>query len=315
MLEKIVKPCFFCTTIFISGTLWAQFEPTRPAIKTIQVTVDDGSGGIQTQTYGEEERRQLHEAWVRGTEPPTNFQTQKGAPNPATGTTPIPLNNGATLPTETQTLGIKTADGRTLPFGISGKTTNISGGKSDTGKTIDSTIDPHSALRNLTRNEENFSTQKYDTSARNGGSLSNLSGEENISIPWSQWSAQFASPWGRKTNEAIDFSDTFDSGTYDKTTFENTKPNRPISPWSKEFGQYRNQNKRRETSMNSDIQSREVINFKERMLAQNKAAQTVSMQGINKYQFRRNHPDTPGQIPVGTPGGAIQNDSFSGGEK
>lgn len=291
-----------CAAMLCNHAAWAQNRANNPIFQGYKITVDNGTGHVQEVVVNETEKARMKEAILAGEE----YVPSNGAINPRP-TTPVAATKQASenpvgdtnSSEQVEPLGMKLPDGRTLPFGVG-------------GKTHDNSIDPHSALRSIGRRETNFSEQRYDKQNWNGLNMSSIGENRSNSISWEKWGTQFGA-WGKRGNADIAMKDSLDAKQQDKPMLDRKTYDGKTSPWARQFAEIRNQDKRHSQDLNSQYLASGSISFKDRMLAQYKSMETLSMQDINRYQYRRNHPTNPG-LPVATPTGTLHRDSFAAGQ-
>ncbi|MDR1497388.1 MAG: hypothetical protein LBS59_03085 [Puniceicoccales bacterium] len=335
-----------CAAVVCVASAGAFANGNPPEVKRIglRVTIDDGSGGVRTYRLSEEERAQarlrpwrdrfMEETGEGGgpaqpaiaapllvaprprpkpeqapTPPPaasTNNTAAPKSPSPPAAATPPPAARGADgnsviLPPP---VDARLPDGRKLPFGIP-----ISLHKNRVGKTVDESVDPYGALRNYGEINKGFSTGRYESSSWKGGSRSKLEDQETPALISSrEWQSRF-SPWVGRRDLDIETRDLFQGDRREMPLREQKHKETSISPWS---GERASETLRNGTTLvirdhNQRFLTNEIREMKHATNAY--AREEISMQSLNRYQFRRTHPVEPG-LPGISPGGALQPNRF-----
>jgi hypothetical protein len=257
-----------------------------PKVSGYTVSAEGGVEGSQVIRYDQNGRPidpsapLAPKTYVGGTRPdvPT-----RAAPGPAGETRPPVVNAG---PQE-----LVATDGRRLNgFSLSGKSP-FGGGN----KEVDPNVDVNSALKNAAKGS-NLIEKRVDLKNAELGGERPYSRENLITMD--TWSGKFDT-FGRK-KAAVDLVDTFDRGNaQEKNLIEVKSIERPSSPWSRRTADISGWDERRTTEKNSRYDVTPLL-ASERAAA--KAVEQISMQDINRYQFRRNRSTDAGLpvIPVGT---------------
>lgn len=255
----------------------AQKKPENPRLAGFTATSEGGVEGKQTIKYDENGR--VIDADVVGPISQSTTATPKSRP--------VVLNQEA-KPSVTQnstvSTGMTTSDGRKVPFALSGN---------NSSKQVDSSVDFNSALKNTTK-MSNLS-KKFDTNKAELNSNTPYS-RENI-ITFDSWHGKY-DVYGRKKAE-IDVVDNFERGDLkNKNLVEVKSIDRQTAEWSGKVVAISGL----ETRLSNEKNSRYDVapsNPSERVIT--KTVDQLSMQDINRYQFRRNRSDAPG-LPVVKPG-------------
>lgn len=222
------------------------------------------------------------------------------APKTFVGTRPLdgspaPAAPGGTAPRAAASSGVPqelvAADGRRLNgFSLSGKSPFAGGSKE-----VDPSVDVNSALKNAAKGS-NLIEQRYETKSAELGGDRPYSRENLITMD--TWSGKFDT-FGRKKAE-VELVESFERGeAQEKSRIEVKSIERPSSPWSRRTADITGWDERRTTEASSRYNVAPLL-ASERAAA--KGVEQLSMQDINRYQFRRNRSSEPGlpAVPVGT---------------
>ena len=266
--------------------LIAQTKPENPRLAGFTATSEGGVEGTQTIKY--DENGKIIEANVVGQIPVSRPVVPVSKPVAVNTESPKPVAQSSTVST-----GMTTSDGRKVPFGLSGN-----GGS----KQVDSSVDFNSALKNTTK-MSNVADKKFDTNKAELNSNTPYS-RENI-ITFDSWHGKY-DVYGRKKAE-VEVADTFDRGELkNKNLIEVKSVERQTAELSGRLAEV----KGIDTRLPNDKNSRYDVtpsSPSDRVIS--KTVDQLSMQDINRYQFRRNRSDAPG-LPVVKPGSdEVQNKS------
>lgn len=266
--------------------LRAQTKPENPRLAGFTATSEGGVEGTQSIKYDENGR--IIEANVVGQIPSSR---------PA-----VPVNRPVVVNTESSkpvaqspsvSAGMTTSDGRKVPFGFSGN-----GGS----KQVDSSVDFNSALKNTTK-MSNIADKKFDTNKAELNSNTPYSRENIITLD--SWHGKY-DVYGRKKAE-VEVADTFERGELkNKNLFEVKSVERQTAEVSGRLAEVKGIDTRLPNEKNSRY---DVMPSSPSDRVISKTIDQLSMQDINRYQFRRNRSDAPG-LPVVKPGSdEVQNKS------
>ena len=266
--------------------LIAQTKPENPRLAGFTATSEGGVEGTQTIKY--DENGKIIEANVVSPIPNSRPVVPVSKPLAVNTESPKPVAQSPTVST-----GMTTSDGRKVPFALSGN-----GGS----KQVDSSVDFNSALKNTTK-MSNVADKKFDTNKAELNSNTPYS-RENI-ITFDSWHGKY-DVYGRKKAE-VEVADTFDRGELkNKNLIEVKSVERQTAELSGRLAEV----KGIDTRLPNDKNSRYDVtpsSPSDRVIS--KTVDQLSMQDINRYQFRRNRSDTPG-LPVVKPGSdEVQNKS------
>ena len=275
---------FFCLSCGIE--LLAQTKPENPRLAGFTATSEGGVEGTQTIKY--DENGKIIEANVVGQVPISRPNVPSRPTAVFNSDAPTPVSQSPVVST-----GMTTSDGRKVPFALSGN-----GGS----KQVDSSVDFNSALKNTTK-MSNIAEKKFDTNKAELNANTPYS-RENI-ITFDSWSGRY-DVYGRKKAE-VEVADTFDRGELkNKNVIEVKSIDRQTAEWSGKVASIQGI----ETRLPNDKNSRFDVkpsSPSDRVIS--KTVDQLSMQDINRYQFRRNRSDDPG-LPVVKPGSdEVQNKS------
>ena len=260
----------------------------RPAggIKAgVVITAEGGLEGTQVYKYDAEGRP------LDGT--PAKARTTNPLPRPANGATavaPAPAPAASTAPKVDQT--IRTADGRTVPFSVQGE---------GTGKGVDGAVDVNAGLKRASK-ASGLMEQRFEAGTAPIGK-EQLYDRNNL-VTLDTWHGRYDT-LGRKKAD-VELTDGLGAEVRPKDTIEVKSVARTsstvngakaeIQAWEERMGVVSDD---RYAGVKSDWQGR--------LNPGPKSIEQLSMQDINRYQFRRNRSDEPG-LPAVKPGSeAVRN--------
>lgn len=260
------------------AALIAQTKPANPRLAGFTATSEGGVEGTQTIKY--DENGKIIEANVVGQIPISRPVVPVSKPVVVNSDSPKPVSQSPNVSSE-----ITTSDGRKVPFAISGN-----GGT----KQVDSSVDFNSALKNASK-ISNVGEKKFDTNKADLNSNTPYS-RENI-ITFDSWHGKY-DVYGRKKAE-VEVADTFDRGELKgKNLIEVKSIEQQPAEWSGKVASVQGIDNRLTTEKNSRY---DVTPSSPSDRVISKTVDQLSMQDINRYQFRRNRSDAPG-LPVVRPG-------------
>lgn len=182
--------------------------------------------------------------------------------------------------------GMYTADGRKLPFTLQGK------GET---KIVDNSVDFNAALKKASKGSD-LLEKRYEAGQASLTDDKPFSREANL-LSFDSWHGKYDT-FGRVKSD-IEVVDTFDRGEpRPKNTIEIKSIEREKSVWSRKTTDIEGVDERLTTEKNSKF-SVTPLPASEQLAP--KSLQELSMQDINRYQFRRNRSDQPG-LPFVRPG-------------
>jgi hypothetical protein len=270
-----------------SGWLCLVSAADKPKVSGYTVTAEGGIEGTQVIRYDADGRPidpsapLAPKTTVGGTRPPDRAT---GSSVSGAGASKVESTGGASQ-------DLVSADGRRLNgFSMSGKNPFSNG-----NKLVDPTVDVDSALKNAAKGS-NLIEKRYETKTAELGGERPYSRENLVTMD--TWSGKFDT-FGRKKAE-VDLVDTFDRGNaQDKNLIEVKSVERPTSPWARRTADVAGWDERLTTESNSRYN---VAPLMAADRAKPKSVDQISMQDINRYQFRRNRSTEAGLpvVPVGT---------------
>jgi len=284
----------FVCLAFIGTAAFAQNAPDKSAVKVTgyRVSAEGGEEGTITYRYDE------------------NGKPIDGAPRPTVDGKTLPVPDRTRTPSDSKPNGtpdkptgnqpLQSSDGRPLSFQLTGKSGL---------KTVDPTVDADSALRALTKSndmlDKNYQAPKVDMLRD-----SRFATEGNA-VSIDRWQGKFSTMGGRIAG--IELVDSLDATVRPKNLIEIKSVDMNTADWSGRIAQPNHW----DDTMGGEAE------ISAQRVAPNSLAATVaerntnarsprnydqlSMQDLNRYQFRRARSTDPG-IPVGRPGSdTIQN--------
>ena len=258
--------------------LIAQTKPENPRLAGFTATSEGGVEGTQTIKY--DENGKVIEANVIGQIPSSKPAVPVNRPVVVNKESPKPVEQSPTVST-----GMTTSDGRKVPFALSGNSGS---------KQVDSSVDFNSALKNTSK-MSNVADKKFDTNKADLNSNTPYS-RENI-ITFDSWHGKY-DVYGRKKAE-VEVADTFDRGELKNKNLIEVKS---VELQTAELSGRVATVKGIDTRLPNDKNGRYDVapsSPSDRVIS--KTVDQLSMQDINRYQFRRNRSDAPG-LPVVRPG-------------
>ena len=262
-------------------TLSAAERPPGAIKAGVVITAEGGVEGTQVYRYDADGRP------MEGT--PTKSRVITG-PRPA-GSAPAaaansPAAKSAPAPAPAPKQSIKTADGRTVPFSIEGK---------GIGKGVDDAVDFNAGLKKTSKSS-GLMEQRFETS------MSSLGKEQvysrNNLITLDTWHGRYDTI-GRKKSD-IELTDTLGAPVRPKDTVEVKSVDRIKSAVSGTKAEVKDWEERMGIETNAKFTGVKS-NWQGRLNPDPKTVDQLSMQDINRYQFRRNRSSDPG-LPVVKPG-------------
>lgn len=244
----------------------------------VVITAEGGIEGTQVYRYDAEGKP------MAGT--PAKSRTANPLPRPSSAGTvaPSPTAPAPAAPKVDQT--IRTADGRTVPFALQG---------AGTGKELDGAVDVNAGLKRASK-ASGLLEQRYEAGTAPIGK-EQVYNRNNL-VTLDTWHGRYDT-LGRKKAD-IELTDGLGAEIRPKDTIEvksvartNSSANgakAEIKAWEERMGVVSDD---RYTGVKSGWQSR--------LNPSPKSVEQLSMQDINRYQFRRNRSDEPG-LPAVKPG-------------
>lgn len=260
-------------------TLPAVERPAGAIKAGVVITAEGGVEGTQVYRYDAEGRP------LDGT--PAKARTIT-APRP-TGSAAAAATGSASvapLPAPAPNKPFKTADGRTVPFSIEGK---------GIGKSVDDAVDFNASLKKVSKTS-GLMEQRFEKSMSTMGKEQVYS--RNNLITLDTWHGRYDTI-GRKKSD-IELKDTLGAPVRPKDTVEVKSVERIKSAVSGTKAEVKDWEERMGIETNAKF-SGVKSNWQGRLNAEPKTVDQLSMQDINRYQFRRNRSSDPG-LPVVKPG-------------
>ncbi len=279
-----LRPRFSISVLLaLSASMLAAAERPPGGMKAgVVITAEGGIEGTQVYRYDAEGRP------LDGT---PDKPRSTAAPRPAGSAQSAPPNatapgTAATAPAPAPKKEIKTADGRTVPFSVEGK---------GIGKSVDDAVDFNSGLKKASKSS-GLMEQRFDAGMSSIGKDQVYS--RNNLVTLDTWHGRYDTI-GRKKSE-VELKDTLAAPVRPKDTVEVKSVDRiksevsgtkaEVKDWEQHMGVEHNA---KFTGVRSDWQGR--------LNPDPKTVDQLSMQDINRYQFRRNRSSDPG-LPVVKPG-------------
>ena len=258
-------------------TLAAVERPAGGVKAGVIITAEGGVEGTQVYRYDAEGRP------LEGTPANSRIVT---APRPA-GTAPAAtVTSPSTTPAPAAKQIIKTADGRTVPFSIEGK---------GIGKSVDDAVDFNAGLKKASKSS-GLMEQRFEKSMSSIGKEQVYS--RNNLMTLDTWHGRYDTI-GRKKSD-VELKDTLGATVRPKDTVEVKSVDRIKSAVSGTKAEIKDWEERMGLEPNAKFTGVKS-NWQGRLNPDPKTVDQLSMQDINRYQFRRNRSSDPG-LPVVKPG-------------
>jgi hypothetical protein len=264
-------------------TLSAAERPPGGIKAGVVITAEGGIEGKQEYRYDAEGRpldgTPAKSRTITGSRPP-------GSPPPSanpSSMTPAP-SPAALGPAPKQT--IKTADGRTVPFTIEGK---------GIGKSVDDAVDFNAGLKKASKSS-GLLEQRFEKNMSTMGKEQVYS--RNNLVTLDTWHGRYDNI-GRKKSD-LELTDTLGAPVRQKDTVEVKSVDRIKSAVSGTKAEVRDWEERMGVENNAKFTGVKS-NWQGKLNPDPKTVDQLSMQDINRYQFRRNRSSDPG-LPVVKPG-------------
>lgn len=244
----------------------------------VVITAEGGVEGTQVYRYDAEGRP------LDGTPAKSRTITAPrpaGTAQPSSGSASAP---SAPAPAPKQTL--KTADGRTVPFSVEGK---------GVGKGVDEAVDFNSGLKKASKSS-GLMEQRFEAGMSSIGKDQVYS--RNNLVTLDTWHGRYDNI-GRKKSD-IELKDTLGAPVRPKDTVEVKSIDRIKSPVSGAKAEVKDWEERMGVETNAKFTGVKS-NWQGKLNPDPKTIDQLSMQDINRYQFRRNRSSDPG-LPVVKPG-------------
>jgi len=277
-----------CLTL-LCAALPAQTPPDKSAAKVsgYKVSAEGGVEGTVTYRY-DDKGRPIDGTPGRPADKPDPVRVER------TGGEARPTDPATTPTLPSGISSMRTADGRTLPFQLSGQ---------NGVKTVDESVDADSALRKLTKPNDllgkRFETGQVD-----------LTRDERFAtagntVSLDRWQGKASALSARRAD--IELADSLGADVRPKNLVEVKAIERPTSPWARRLAAPAGWDQR--LGGTSELGERKVdreeistMGTRANAFPRNPASiEQLSMQDINRYQFRRARSTEPG-LPFGRPG-------------
>ncbi|MEY4818065.1 MAG: hypothetical protein RLZZ23_838 [Verrucomicrobiota bacterium] len=264
-------------------TLSAAERPPGAIKAGVVITAEGGVEGTQVYRYDADGRP------MDGT-PSKSRTSVPGRPLGFIGKAPVDpsakVAPSPTVPAPAPKQSIKTADGRTVPFSIEGR---------GMGKSVDDAVDFNASLKKASKSS-GLMEQRFDTAMSSIGKDQVYS--RNNLITLDTWHGRYDTI-GRKKSD-IELTDTLGAPVRPKDTVEVKSVDRIKSAVSGTKAEVKDWEERMGIETNAKFTGVKS-NWQGRLNPDPKTVDQLSMQDINRYQFRRNRSSDPG-LPVVKPG-------------
>ena len=265
----------------------AQQKPPQPKVSGYRVTAEGGVEGTRTIRYDENGRPVEGQAPLTRQPEASPFPRRPEIAPPRAAPAPEPAQVGVTQ-------GLRTADGRPLPFTVT---------RSTGGKTVDESVDADAALRDFGRPSD-LLDQRFPTTQLDLGRDDRFSTSRTVTL--GTWGSTFSSLGAKRAD--ITLQDGLGAEIRPKDTVEVRSVERRASPWSRRTTEVRGWDERLDSEP-AALADRQVddASLAGTIARANTTARSprgldqLSMQDINRYQFRRARSTEPG-LPVVRPG-------------
>jgi hypothetical protein len=282
-----VRLSILALSLLAGSDALGQQKPPAPKLTGYRVTAEGGVEGTRTIRYDETGKP------LDGQSAPTPLRPVPSAVGPSARSTPAPAATQAAASAAGEPRGLRTADGRPLPFSVT---------QSTGGKTVDESVDADSALREFGRPNDLLS-QRFPTNQVDLTLDERFSTSRTVTL--GTWGASFSSLGGRRADIAL--QDTLGAEVRSKDTVEVRSVERRDSPWSRRAAEPDGWDER--VGGPAELAERRVDDASlagtfARLKVSARAPRgldQLSMQDINRYQFRRARSTEPG-LPVVRPG-------------
>ena len=262
-----------------AATLSAVERPSGGMKAGVVITAEGGVEGTQVYRF-DADGRPLDgtPAKARKTSAPSPSETAPPAANTAA------VKPSAPVPSPKQT--IKTEDGRTVPFSVEGK---------GVGKSVDEAVDFNSSLKKASKSS-GLMEQRFEAGMSSIGKDQVYS--RNNLVTLDTWHGRYDTI-GRKKSD-IELKDTLGAPVRPKDTVEVKSIDRIKSSVSGTKAEVKDWEERMGVETNAKFTGVKS-NWQGKLNPDPKTVDQLSMQDINRYQFRRNRSSDPG-LPVVKPG-------------
>lgn len=262
-------------------TLLAAERPAGGIKAGVVITAEGGIEGKQEYRYDAEGRP------LDGTPAKSRTITGSrplGSPTANSPSAAMPPAAAATGPAPKQS--IKTADGRDVPFSVEGK---------GIGKSVDDAVDFNASLKKASKTS-GLMEQRFEAGMSTMGKEQVYS--RNNLVTLDTWHGRYDNI-GRKKSD-VEIKDTLGAPVRQKDTVEVKSVDRIKSSVSGTKAEVKDWEERMGVEANAKF-TNVKSNWQGKLNPDPKTVDQLSMQDINRYQFRRNRSSDPG-LPVVKPG-------------
>jgi hypothetical protein len=267
--------------VLLAMTVLTAVAAQRPAggVKAgVVITAEGGIEGTQVYRYDAEGKP------LDGTPAKARSINPLPLPPSTAATAPVPASPKSAAPNVDQT--IRTADGRTVPFALQGE---------GTGKGVDGAVDVNAGLKRASK-ASGLMEQRFEAGTAPIGK-EQVYNRNNL-VTLDTWHGRYDT-LGRKKAD-VELSDSLGAEVRPKDTIEvksvvrkNASANgakAEIQAWEERMG-----------VVSDDRYAGKKSDWQGRLNPSPKTVDQLSMQDLNRYQFRRNRSDDPG-LPTVKPG-------------
>ena len=269
--------------LILAAALASAQQPPAPKLTGFRVTTEGGVEGTRTYRYDEQGRP------IDGA-PRADIPRAPAAPGEATRVAEPSTTTAVPSPATNRQL--TTADGRPLPFSVTGGTG---------AKTVDGAVDADSALRDFGRPSD-LGDRRFESRMADLTQDPRFSTAERVTLD--RWNTTFSALGSRRADLTLE--DGLGAEVRPKESIEIQAVDRPTSPWSRVTSTPENWDRRIGESAElagRRVAREEITTMGTRAVAgEARRLEQLSMQDINRYQFRRARSSEPG-LPVVNPSG------------
>jgi hypothetical protein len=260
----------------------------KPKRSGYVITVEGGEEGTKSVYYDGEAKKKA--AAAQNANAPIPAPLSNSPPVPAQTRVPTPTAPTGKAPTtQSRTRTLTDASGKALPFQFKEE------------KHLENE-DVESSVNRFTRREEDVSQRRFDrSSSESFGKDEKYDKREPVAF--GRWGHE-GDTFTKETAPGVSFSDRFDTGErVDKKTLFYDRREREVFARSGDKAEIPAWTERFSKDKNARFSDKSVGSTLHEKLAQGYSLLTkVSMQDINRNNFRRNHSTEKGDLPVGTVG-------------
>jgi len=281
--SEVLKSYLAIIVACLVGLLPSASAQQAPRLTGYTITVEGGIEGKQEVQYDQNGKP------IGGNLPFPVDSTMKSSTTPLNPAAANRVTNtpaaGAPADAAPVVKSMYTEDGRRLPFYLEGKGPNR--------KMVDNNVDFDASLKSTTKLSD-LTQQRYDTKMA-PVTRDSVYGRENM-MTFDTWNRQFDTFGRRKAD--VELKDTLGASVRQKDLVEVKSVEFGNSPWSRQTSNMSKLDERMTTEKNSSYNVTPLLAADR---SKPKSVDQLSMQDINRYQFRRNRSDAPG-LPFVRPG-------------